>query len=270
MVPVCALLAVLSGLPQEARIGMVVARRNSVTAAEAQVALVQLGRLFNEAGVRLAFTPQETSQLLAELDLKDPATCAGRKACLVDLGRELSVSVLIAVSLGQFEGDRGLGLEALEIPGGALLAQDSMVLEGPAPITAQHLQVFLAGLEKALEGGAGGLAPLPPVSPPRVEVLPPSVVAAPAPARDPRLARYLLLGAGVVATSVGAIAGGLGAGDLARLNSSYGPRLEGLRLSTLRGGDALALNASASRGFVVSGVCIALAATFLGLSAWLW
>jgi hypothetical protein len=151
--------APVSGSP---RTVVLVTQRTEVSEKEGLALAVEAQRQLAAAGVRVDSTAGALKQL-AKLSFADTSACDGRKVCVTELGRQLSVEVVVGLSVADLEDDRAVSFEALRIRDGVVLAREQLVFPRKKGLPAKGLLAFAAAL----------LAPAPPEPPP--EPPPPSV-----------------------------------------------------------------------------------------------
>ncbi len=263
------LLAVAPAVPPPT--ALLLARRTNLTQADAlslaRDTVVQL----EAGGLPISLAPDGAAKKLARLGVTDTSACAGKRACVAELGKQLLVEWVVSVSVGRIDADRSLALELLKVADQSVAARDTVLLTGQTPLAAEQVAAFTEAARKAL----GLVAPTPPppvdvprkdpevvVTPKEVPPPPPPLVVTPPPAPVPpprgHGAQLAMGGVGLVAVVAGAtlLALGLAArGDLAQGTSVGGHTLSPLtgsaaqatvRRSNLQlgfGGGALAVGA---------------------------
>lgn len=257
-------------------LGIVVARRTGMSLAEGQALARDTAKALAEAGLVGAKPPDVALAELARLSVTDTATCAGRRPCLAQLGRELHVDFLLGLSVANLEGDQSVALELIRVADETLLDKDSLLLAHKARPTAALLQRVADKFRQAL-------------APPKPEVVADAPRAEPTPAPPPKLTpatpapaavvvaptpRVKPLPAALTATGVAAvIAGAVAIGAGLALHGTLGlgtAGADGRVRSGLSGAQAQALADQASvlvgAGLVGAGVGAALGVT--GIALW--
>ncbi len=209
------LLAVVVAQAAQTPLTVANTRRTGATAAEGLAMASRVGALLAEANVPVAMSAQAAAAKLTQLGTKDAAICQGKKACELELARQLDVKVLVTVSLARLGADLGVGVEALRLDDGAVLATDSLLLVGTTRLEAERLAPFVGRLKEALGLKAPAPTPEKPVvltpraqEPPAVKPVP----LPPAQAEERHVAGISLV-AGAGACAVAAIVLGLLAAD---------------------------------------------------------
>lgn len=98
----------------------------------------------------VAMSAQAAAAKLSQLGTKDAAICQGKKACELELARQLDVKVLVTVSVAKLGADLGVGVQALRLEDGAVLATDSLLIVGTTRLEAERLAPFAERLKEAL------------------------------------------------------------------------------------------------------------------------
>ncbi len=148
MISALVLSLVLSVDPPGAAV--LVGRRTSVSQADATAVAQALSTRLLAAGVPLRLTAEAAHAALARLGVKDPSACNGRRACLVELGRQLSSPLVISLSVGQVDRDRALALELIDVSDANVLEKEGLILPaGTVPGEAQ-LAPFIARVKARL------------------------------------------------------------------------------------------------------------------------
>jgi hypothetical protein len=152
---------------------VVLGSRLKVPAARAANVVAGLTRALRSQGLD-PLEPEALAQRLKLLGMRDPSVCAGKEACLVELGKQLKVDWLIAVSVAEVKRDLSVAVDVIEPGSGNRLASASGVLDAAT---------------KTLDADVGTIAgelmkPLGPLLQPAPEPRP-APVAAPAPAPVP-------------------------------------------------------------------------------------
>lgn len=132
---------------------VVVGRRTAVSTDDAQAVARAVSIALRAADVGLRFDADAARSELARLGLADAAQCAGRRACLAEIGRQLGVSALVVVSVSQVGADRSVALELLETSSGAVVASLASIVGADGLLTSQELGRF-AGPVRSLVGPA--------------------------------------------------------------------------------------------------------------------
>ena len=198
-------------------VAVLVGRRTSLSQVEAQVLSQTISTHLATAHVPIQLDADAAGASLNRLGLKDASACNGRKACLTELGRQLSSAYVIALSLSQVERDRSIALEFLRVADGVVLEKEAIILSTGATLTADQLAGFAQRVLKQLRLEDRPVVETPPVvvvKEPVVSEPPPVVIVAPLPpAAKSHVPALILGGAGVVAFAVatGLLVSGLNA-----------------------------------------------------------
>ena len=205
-------------LAQQAQpvVGVVVSRSSAVAPARTTKLLARLEQQLADAQVKTLSRAEVTTRL-GRLGLKDAVFCAGKRACLAELGRQLPADVVIGLSLAFLKPDLSVVVEAVRSSDGSSLADFSLVLGQGDKESLASFEVFATRLQAALRPKA---EPLPEV-PPKVTTDTPlatdpltTVTAPPMPPAETRSVVPALVTAGVgavaLATGIGLTASALG------------------------------------------------------------
>ncbi|MDX2009482.1 MAG: hypothetical protein SFW67_04795 [Myxococcaceae bacterium] len=262
-------LAVLAADPAPPTSVVLLSRRTSVAVAEANALTARLAAALEAAGVSLSTPPDAASAALKRLGFPDSSSCSGKRECLVELGRQLQVEWVFAVSVTKVEKDRSVGVELIHVTDGTSPEKDAVVLAPKADLTPD----LLAGFSKrVLDRWNPRRADTPAVvavtpaeqTPPPLDLPPPPPPPVPEAPRS-HVASWVLGGIGAAALVASGVflASGLG-----RWGSIYEPGVDAMnrRASLLTFAEASARRDLANTDFIVSGVLggVALA---LGLAA---
>ena len=144
---------------------MVVSRRTNVTSAEARTLSASAATLLAQLGVPLTVAPDAATIRLAKLGLRDSATCGGRKACIAELGHQLKVAWIIALSVSKVDDDRSVALELIRVSDKTVVEKDAVILPPKAALEAELLSGFAARCRAVLVPGAAVTTPPPEDSP---------------------------------------------------------------------------------------------------------
>jgi hypothetical protein len=262
------LVAALSAAPEPAgpttgAVVVLVVRRTSIDVAQGQQLAATAAAVLRKAGVAVE-DPTESMRRLSVLGVTDPTQCGGRKACVLELLKQLECSAAVALSVSQVGQERSVAFEAWRTKDGALISKDAVVLKPDAMLDAASMGPFARVLAKAypLEtppAAAGGselkpLAQTPPVAltpEPKVDTVPAAVVVAPAPAPAPRshVPGITLAVAAVAAASVAAAFGGAALTASERLNGGTSAGI-----SIYQGSEAQKLASASNQRATVSGI----------------
>jgi hypothetical protein len=154
---------------------VVLGGRIGVSQKRADRALASLGEQLRGAMPLLA--EDELTRRFKSIGVSDGTFCAGKKTCLLELGRQLRLAVLIAVSASEVGGELSITAVAYDPAAGRSLAEASVVLPANTRDLDAELRSLAATLAAALELARPhpSLAPAPSPGPP----------AAPSPAPAP-------------------------------------------------------------------------------------
>ena len=194
----------------ESDAAVLVGRRTSVSQADAVLLSNTISGHLKAAKVPLKLDADAARASLAQLGIKDASACNGRKACLTELGRQLSAPYVLTISLSQVGSDRSVALELLRVSDGVVLEKEALILATGALITADQLAGFSARVVTQLSLGDRPVVEPPPVKEPMViapvvkDPPPPPIVIAPvAPPPKSHVTSFVLGGAAVVALAIG-------------------------------------------------------------------
>jgi hypothetical protein len=265
-------LAVLAADPAPPTSVVLLGRRTSVSVAEATALTARVASALEANGVVLSTPPDAASSALKRLGFPDSSSCGGKRECLVELGRQLQVEWVFAVSVTKVEKDRSVGLELIHVADGTSPEKDAAVLAPKADLTPD----LLAGFSKrVLDRWKPAQADTPAVvmvtpterPPPPPDLPPPPPPPVPEAPRS-HVASWVLLGVGVAALAVSGVflATGLGA----RGSIYEAERDMGRQVSRLTFAEATAQNQRANTSFILSGVLggVALALGTVAVIAW--
>jgi hypothetical protein len=238
---------------------VVVGRRTSVSQADAQAMAQTLSTQLVAEKVPLRLDADSAQAALARLGVKDPSACNGRRACLVELGRQLSAPQVISLSVSQVDTDRSIAFELLDVADASVLEKDALILPAGTLPGAEQFAPFIAKLKARLPT-PGPDAPLVEAPRPRVEpvVQTPLLVVAPLPPA-PR-SRVVPVALGVGAVVALGVATALLVTGLNTRADAY--RTDGMGHSPY---SASEVQTHAASGAVQLGVASGLAAVGLGL-----
>lgn len=253
------LLAVLAGAPEPSAV--VLARRLSVSAAEAEVLVDRIGQRLE---LPAALSAAQTQQRLNALALRDATGCGGEAACHAELARQLGVRWLVLVSVSRISQDESLALELFDATTERVVDTESVLLETPGEVPLGSVAGFRARVVQHL----GPLDVTPRASPQEVPVVMQPIAVPVAPAWRPL---RLVVGAVGVA-ALGTAVGFLFSGFSLRGQLGEGERgMDGLVRSALSGSQAQQLNAASTVQLSLSGALGALGLGLLGVSiVWPW
>jgi hypothetical protein len=198
---------------------VVMGSRLSVPASRANKVLATVTKALREKG--LGTVPDdELSRRLRKLGMRDTAVCAGKRSCLIELGKQLHVARLVAVSVAYVKPDFSVSLELIDVESGKGGASASGVLDSNGPtldrdlagLAGELMQVLAASTPAAEAATAPATSPPPPPAEggpktepaPKPEAAPPAATAVTGPsatvAASPRGHRPLpwILGAAAV------------------------------------------------------------------------
>lgn len=244
---------------------VLVGRRTSLSAADAQVLAQTISKHLVSAKVPIKLDADAARSSLARLGLKDASACNGRKACVSELGRQLSAAYVISLSLSEVGSDRSIALELLRVEDGLVLEKEALILAPGATITADQLASFSTLVLTRFGLGDRPVVEAPPpvkVPEPVVRADLPPVIIAPLPPPPPKshVSSFVLGGAGVVA--LGVATGLLVAGLNGRAEAYRSTEVEGVQRSPYAASE---VQRRAAAGGVQLGLAGGLAAAGLGL-----
>ncbi|MCU0699117.1 MAG: hypothetical protein MUC96_21640 [Myxococcaceae bacterium] len=263
-------LAVLVAAPPTPSSVVLLSRRTSVSIAEASALTSRVAGALAANGVTVSTPPDAAAAALKRLGFPDSSSCGGKRECLVELGRQLQVEWVFAVSVTKVENDRSVGVELIHVTDGSSPEKDAVVLAPKADLTPDLLAAFA---KRVLDRWS----PRPSDTPAAVTVTPPATPRPPPPDLPPpppppapeaprsHLASWVLGGLGAAAL----VASGVFlASGLARWGSIYEPGVDAMnrRVSLLTFAEASARRDLANTDFTISGV-LGGTALALGLAA---
>lgn len=246
---------------------VVVTRRAGLSATDAQALANQVSTVLTQQGVPLTLAPDAASQQLKKLGLPDAASCAGKRDCIVELGRQLHVTWVFSMSVARVEKDRSLGLELVNVDDGQTLEKDGLVLAPKSAVAAEQLTTFIAAVKKRL-------APPPPADVPVVvtttpkPVEPPVELPPPPPPPTPERSHVgsFVLGGIAAGALIGAgVTLGLGLMNRAELTGSV---MNGV--SSLPRSRATLINTEANTQFILSAALGAVAVALGTIAVIVW
>lgn len=248
---------------------VLVARRTAVSASEAQAIAAQCATALGATGVPIALAPDAALKQLARVSVRDTASCAGRRACVAALGRQLHVAYVVAVSVARLNRETSVGLELVRVADEAVVEKDGFILGRKQRPNAELLAGFAGRLEAVLVPAPP--PPAPPIEPPpdapkQVALTPPPAAApvVPVVAQAPRThtRSWVLLAGGAVALGAAAALLAVGLSSRAALEQGT-PGPDGRVRATLTGSEAQAVN---SRSSVMVGTAVGAAVVAAGLA----
>jgi len=260
-------LLALAAAPEQrsSSVAVLVVRRTSVTPDEARAFAEATASVLRRAQVAVE-EPSESLRRLRALGVDDPTVCGGRKACVLELAKQLEVGALVAISAAALQSERSVVFEAWRTADSTQLAKDAAVLKAGSPVVAEQLTAVARALSAAFGAKAADapVARAEPVAPAPVAPVPPAVqprpeLTEPPPAPPPE--RSHALSYATAALAVAAAAGAVGLGVAAANARSQVLANEG-GVSMLRGSQAQAL---AGQHDVFAGVAGGLGAAALAL-----
>lgn len=169
------LLLALAAAPEAAhadKVAVLVVRRTSVTPDEGRAFAEAAAAVLKAAGVAVE-DPAESLRRLGVLGVTDPNVCSGRKACVLELARQLEVGGIVAISAAALQQERSVVFEASRVADGSSLAKDAAVVKAGTPVLAEHLAAVSRALAAAFPRKADApvvekkaVEPVAPVPPP--------------------------------------------------------------------------------------------------------
>jgi hypothetical protein len=262
-------LTLLASPPNDA--ALLVSRRTGLSIAEANALAQEVSVALLGSDVPLRWDANGTRDALARLSTKDTASCNGRRACVTELGRQVGVPFVIALSASRLGDDLSVALELIGVNDGVTLENDALVVSGQLHPSAAQLRSFTSKVKARLAPAPVADAPTLPVvvaTPsvdPQVVLASPSVATLDTRSGAPRAERgrvvpFVLGGAAVAAAGAG----------VALLVAGLNTRAEAYRTESV-GGElrspypASEVTRRAAAGAVDLGVAGGLAALALGL-----
>jgi hypothetical protein len=261
--------AVLAADPVAPSAVVLLGRRTTVTAAEATALTRSVATSLEANGLTLSLPPDAATAALKRLSFPDTATCGGKRECLVELGRQLEVQWVFAVSVTRVEKDRSVGVELIRVDDGTSPERDAVILSPKAELTVD----LLAGFSSRVK--ARWAPPVPdtptvvvttPKEPPPVDLPPPPPPPAPEAPRS-HVASYVLGAAAGGALIASGIFLGLG---VSRWSTVYPGMPMSPPVSPLTFGAAVEARDAANMSFILSGVLggLALALGTVAILVW--
>jgi hypothetical protein len=252
-------------------VAVLVVRRTSVDAPQARALAESVASLLSKAGVAVE-APAETVRRLGALGVKETTQCGGRKACVLELLRQLERPAGVAVSVSQLGGERSVALEAIRASDGAVLAKEAAVLKKDEALDERVVASLASALIKQWPAQAPVVEPPPPPKPVALTPAPKPAEPAPAPAPEvfapapePNAPRSHV--PGIVVTAAAVAAAGVAAGFLGGSFTARGQLLQtNAGRSPYTGSEAQRLaDAANMRGGIAGGAAVL--ALGLGITA---
>jgi hypothetical protein len=223
--------------------------------------------------VGIALEPDAALKRLAQVSVKDTTSCNGKRACLAELGRQLAVPWVVALSAATLDDELSVGLELIRVADETVVETTSVLVPRKSRLDPALLQAFAA---KVVER----LAPPPPtpqltdapratnLTPPPVE--PPPLPPPPLPEARSHTASFVLVGAGVAALVAGGVLLGVGVANREALTAGQPGATDPRVRSTLTIGEAEALNTSTSAliGAGIGGLVLGAGLGTAGVLTW--
>lgn len=236
--------------PPDVEVGAVLlVRRTGLTVPQGRELETLIVRGLESGGVNVKLKGQPLADALKRLGVKDTAACAGRRSCVTELVAQLGLPSIVTVNLSRLDAETAAALE-WSPPGSATPLKDAFVIEPGAKSLAEPLKGFAERIRVALR---------PPPEPPPVVTDAPTASAKVALVPAPAVAPPVVVAAEPARSHAPAlVVGGLGVGSVLggvalivvsavmRAEVSKTDTSGGLRTSTLREEDAVALNSSAN------------------------
>lgn len=152
---------------------VVLTRRTGVSASEGQNISAQLATVLGQAGLPAPMPAESMAVQLKKLGIPDPSSCAGRKRCVTELGKQLAVTWVFSVSVARVDKDRSVGIELVNVEDGTTLEKDAVLLSPGASMSGELLTGFVDRVRARLPAPPKPDAPVAvvttPVEPPPVE-----------------------------------------------------------------------------------------------------
>lgn len=256
-----AVLGADAALPTSA---VVVTRRTASSPTEARALAAAVSDALEAAGLTPSLPLDAAAAELKKLGMADASSCAGKKACVAELGKQLKVTWVFSVSVAKVDKDRSVGVELVRADDGSTADKDALILPPKAALTPDLLAAF-AQRVKTLWAPKPADAPVvvetKPTPPPVDPLPPPPPPPQPVPERS-RAASFVLGGVGLGALIASGVLLGLGLSARGALQQAVMTGPDGVRTSTLTFEDANRRNAAANLQLILSAV---LGAVGLGL-----
>ncbi|MBI3184363.1 MAG: hypothetical protein HYZ28_19695 [Myxococcales bacterium] len=260
------LAALLAQAPSPPRAAVVlVSRQTGVSPERSAMLAMAISHTLADAGIKVAYNPEEALAKLSAEGHGDPQECRGRDVCLIRLGAALGAYVLVSVDIGEVLPDLALRLRVLATDDGLELDEESLVL--PAKDTAQLASAVRPLAARLKE--AWGTAPASDVPPALLspKAAPPALPV-PGSSSWERHAAFATSG-GAAAAAAAAVAFALaGSSQRARLEVTYPVGAE--QASPLSYSQASSLASDANRSFTLAAVCAGASALLAGGAVYLW
>jgi hypothetical protein len=262
--------ALLSAEPPPTSV-VLLGRRTGTSVAEAGTLTAKVASALLDNGVPVSMSGASATSALKRLGFPDASACAGQRACLVELGRQLGVAFVFSVTVTRIEKDRSVGVELVSVADGMSPEKDAVLLPPKAELTPDLLAGFATRVKERWQPASQ--APPPVVLAPAVEpVRPPDVLPPPPPPPPPEpeaprshVASWVFGASAAAALVASGVL--LGSGLVTR-DRLFEPGTDALgrQVSRFTFEEATARNGQANTAFILSAALGGLAAA-LGLTA---
>lgn len=251
---------------------VVLTRRTGVSGAEGQALAGQVAAVLVQAQLPGVMPAEAVASQLKKLGLPDPSSCAGRKDCIIEVGKQLGVSWVYSVSVARVEKDRSVGLELVNVDDGATLERDAVLVPPKTPLAGDQLSGFIDRVKARLAPPKPPDAPVVVVTtpkPPPEPVVPPPPPPSPEPPPRSHVASFVLGGLGLAALAAGGVTLTLGLLERRGLQSAV-MTVGDERLSSLTRAEATRRNDAANLQLILSSALggLALALGTVALVVW--
>jgi hypothetical protein len=275
---VVALVAASSSPPA----AMLLTKRMGFSVAEGSAVVSQVNEALNAGGLSFSVSPDRVAGVLKTVGLVDAAVCASKRDCVVELGRQLKVEWVIALSMMKVETDRSIGLELVRVADGMVVEKDAQLLGAKDAVRPAMFASFAEQVRRVWDAARPEPKALEPTNEP-IRVLSEPALPVPVPAAaqvgpGPSVERsavrshslsFVMLGLAGVSLATAAVVLISGLVQRATLLDSY--QLSGAeRVSTLSMAAASRLNDDANTKFVVSGLMAGLGLGCAGAAFLAW
>jgi hypothetical protein len=139
---------------------VVMGSRLSVPPPRANKVLGTVTKALRQKGLG-TLSDDELNRRLRKLGMRDTAVCAGKRPCLIELGKQLHVAKLVAVSVAYVKPDFSVSLELIEVESGKRGASASGVLDPNAATMDRDLAGMADELLQVLAASAPAPEPAP-------------------------------------------------------------------------------------------------------------
>ena len=252
------LLLLASQPPEQPGAVVLLTRRTGASEAVGNGVVRDVRKALAAAGVGSPLTPEGLNKKLLSLGVKDSKSCEGKRACVLELGKQLGVANVVSLSVGQIATDVAIRIEAFRISDGAKLAEDTVAigandLRGVEGALGPFAHKLLDALASPRVVDAPRVEPLPTAPLLIPEPIPPGVTLTPAPPPPSRVPAFIAGGATVLGLGATAFFAGTGFSLKGQVNE--GMNTGGRIVSVHTIADAQAIADSANTRLTIGLVC---------------